>query len=539
MLSTGHQTMPNSHLRLARALLACAGITLPACVIPSDQSDQLVVTVEAPATLLVRGRTMVLTAHAWQRSASGALTELSGVEFDWQSVHSEVATVDPRDDGSALVTPVNEGVAEIRAFAPAFEKASPASVVIRVANALTIDSIRPTAVHYGEQVTLYGVGLGEVIRTSLGQADLIADSASFSGDPQGLSRQSYWVPYPAQSSRLVAISRRGSTTAAPETTVVHGPDLYHETQAPPPRVDLGGGPVRGPDTLFYNPALAVVPSEGTDALGFHRDQGLGSVSFSFTSTGPVVALFDPVLTEDQFVPAGFPTDGVTTVSTWALGFSGQYCQQRFVPFGRPVGVTAPVTLVRAFKDMPARDLLLAVYGNPPGAYAVTVRDGYVTADPRIGPDRFEENDYCAAADTNANHPDLAIDLPFADTLTIDNPYEVDWFAFSVPGDPQAEALVTARSAARPFGGSDSSNVGLMFVAPHDSFGVRLLDVVAQARTPGSGEVLTALLRGGPNYLVVVDDGGVATRYSMCLGMGSSCQLLDDGGVAVRASSPGR
>jgi hypothetical protein len=55
-----------------------------------------------------------------------------------------------------------------------------------------------------------------------------------------------------------------------------------------------------------------------------------------------------------------------------------------------------------------------------------------------------------------------------------------------------------------------------------------LDEVAEARTPGSDEALTALLAPGVYYLIVVDDGGVATRYSVCLALGTSCHLLEEG-----------
>lgn len=504
-----------------RAVSLSAVIALSACAVPSDQSDQVVITIEAPATLLVRGRTLVLTAHAWRRGAAGELSQLPGVAFDWKTLRPDLATVDPRLDGTALVTPVNAGNAEIQASASEFEDAAPATIELRVANALTIDSIRPSTVHYGEQITLFGVGLGEIERASLGQGDLIPDPTTFAGESQGVGQLSFWVPYPAASDRLVAVSSRGSTTVAPDSTTVLPQDLYHELHAPPPEVDLDGPPVRGADTLFHNPALAIVPGEGPDALQFHRSRSEGSLTFVVSSTGPVVTLFDPVLTADRNVPATFPADA--RIESWAVGFSGQYCGSRFIDLGRPVSVAAPVTLVRALRNAP-RDLLLAVYGDPSGRYSVTVRDGYVTADPRIGPDRLEENDYCAGADANAADPDRAVVLDFADTLTIDNPYEVDWLRFEVPGDPEevGDSLVTMRTAARPFGATDSSNVGLMLV------GGERLDVLGQSRTPGSSEAITARLEPGTYYLIVVDDGGVATRYSVCLAFGSSCRFVDEG-----------
>ena len=159
---------------------------------------------------------------------------------------------------------------------------------------------------------------------------------------------------------------------------------------------------------------------------------------------------------------------------------------------------------------------MGIYGAPPGRYGITVRDGYLTADPRIPADRLEENDYCDAADTSP------VELPFADTLTIDNPYEVDWIKFTLPGTfEDSSVMVTVRTAARPFGSSDSSDVGLILTEEERP------RVVASARTDGSTETLTEFLRPGVHYLVVVDDGGVATRYSVCVALGNTCLLPDE------------
>jgi hypothetical protein len=517
---------------------ACAFACAAAgCVLPSDQSDTVVVTVDAPSAVLLRGRTMVLTAHAWEKLETGALRELSGVPFQWRSLQPDLATIDPRADGTALITPLNEGVTKVEAVAVGLGEAAPGVVELRVVSALAIDSVRPSMVRYGEQVTIYGIGVDEITRASLGQADLVPDPLSFSGTPQGAGQLSYWVPYPAQTDRLVALSRGGSTAAAPEPTEVKTQDLYHELSLPPPRVDVDGRPARGPDTLFFNPAMAAVPGEGLDVFEFHQDQPGRTFTITLTSTGPVVTSFDPVLTAERNLPNVFPADDELETLTWALGFSGQYCGDEFLPTGRPVTPASPVTLVRALKEVPYEDLFLGVYGEPPGQYTVTVRNGYVTADPRIGADRFEENDFCAAADSNAVSVGRQVVLPFSDTLTIDNAYEVDWYRFTVPPqvppgplpdpseppDPDArDSLVTIRTAPRPFGASDSSNIGLILVP---AFGIT--SIIADSRTPSSEETITALLSSGDYYLIVLDDGGVATRYSLCLGYGPTCPLFEE------------
>lgn len=499
-------------LTLAPAL-ACA---LSACVAPSDESDQVQVTIEAPSDLMIEGRTMLLSAHAWRLDGSGGRRELSGIAFGWGTESPGVATVQGRPDGTALVTPVSAGTVRVHALATALEDAQPGTLDLRVANAVTIDSVRPALVHYGDQVTVYGVGLGDINRVSLGQGDLLPDSASFLGQPEGVGQLNLWVPFPAASSPLVVTSRLGITTAASDTTHVRPQDLYHELQLPAPTVELAGPASRGPDTLFFNPALALVDGEVFDVLRFHRAVR-GSLTFTIASTGPVVTLFNPVLTADREPPSSFQL-GFTG---WAIGFADQFCHGKHVVLGRPLGITAPVRLVRALKDIDLTDLLVAVYGEPSGQYAVTVQDGYRTAEPRIVPDRFEENDFCDGADAHDADPSQRLDLPFADTLTIDNPYDVDWFRFHTPGfsDDGIPRLITIRTAARPFAASDSSNIGVLLVDP---------EVIDSSRGPGSSERLTALLQPGTDYyLVVVDDAGVATRYSLCVAAGSTCSFLEE------------
>lgn len=494
--------------------LTCA---LWACIAPSDQSDRVLVTIEAPSDLVIQGRTMLLSAHAWQVDGAGGRRELSGVAVEWGSENPDVAIVLRRSDSTALVTPVRPGTVRIYALAIAFEDAAPASVDLRVANAVTIDSVRPTVVHYGDQVTVYGIGLGDITRVSLGQGDLLPDSASFLGQPEGAGQINLWVPFPAATSPLVVTSRVGTTTAAPDTTEVHPKDLYHELELPPPTIELGGPTSRAPDTLFYNPALALVEGEPFDLLHFHR-AAAGSLTFSFSSVGPALTLFNPVLTADREVPLTFQAG----FRSWAIGFADQYCHGHRVVLGRPVGINAPVKLVRALKNVDLTDLQVAVYGEPSGPYRVTVQDGYVTADPRIVADRFEENDSCEGADASDADPSRRIEPPFADTLTIDNPYDVDWFRFRTAGsieDAGPPVLVTIRVAARPFAARDSSDIGLVLASP---------EVFDSSRMPGSSERLTAALSPGTDYyLIVLDDGGIATRYSLCIAFGSTCQFLDE------------
>jgi hypothetical protein len=171
---------------------------------------------------------------------------------------------------------------------------------------------------------------------------------------------------------------------------------------------------------------------------------------------------------------------------------------------------------------------LSVSGVSPGRYSLTVHDGYIGSDPRIQPDRFEENDYCLAADANFQDPARRIDLgtAFADTLTIDEPYEVDWFRFTVPPAEDEGQLLSIRTAARPFGAADSSDVGLVLfrVDSLETFLDTLTSVDAESHAAGSDEELVADVTPGDYYLIVMDEAGVPTRYSLCMAIGNTCAL---------------
>ena len=73
---------------------------------------------------------------------------------------------------SCAVTGVNSGQIGINARAVAFEKAQSASFMLRVANPVEIDSIRPNLVRFGDTVTVYGVGVDSIFFVQLGPATL-------------------------------------------------------------------------------------------------------------------------------------------------------------------------------------------------------------------------------------------------------------------------------------------------------------------------------------------------------------------------------
>jgi hypothetical protein len=86
---------------------------------------------------------------------------------------------------------------------------------------------------------------------------LINDSLSIGGDRKGLSYQSFWVPWPAQSGNIFAAGS-GQLVAAADTTIVLPWDLYEPNELSPTEIELDGvAPFPAiPAVRFFNPALA-------------------------------------------------------------------------------------------------------------------------------------------------------------------------------------------------------------------------------------------------------------------------------------------
>ena len=183
--------------------------------------------------------------------------------------------------------------------------------------------------------------------------------------------------------------------------------------------------------------------------------------------------------------------------------------------------------MQVFKNLPSRDLYLDVFGQLPGRFGIQVIDGYQTADPLIQPDRFEESDHCVAADANFSQASKRIDfLPFADTLTIDNPFDTDWIRFrlSASGTDNAPQLITIRTQARPFGASDSSDIHLSIGRFTDLPPLGSHDWDSHVDELGSSERMSLELAPGDYYLLIADGAGVPTRYELCIGQGVTCQM---------------
>lgn len=512
-----HRRNASAWARLAALWLCLALPPILTCGFPTDDSASLFVTVNAPSGVLVRGDSLLIVARTWQGDPESRRSQVEGVSYTWTS-DSSVAVVIPRPDGTAIVRGVGIGTTEIRAVPSDYEDAAAGALSLRVTNTVAIDRVEPNTVRYGQQITLHGTGLGRITRVTLGEVNLIPDTTSFIGDSAGVGQQRFWVPFPATSNRVLAVAEEGFSAPAADSTIVIGADLYDGPGGEPAVIALEDG--RG--VLFSNPALALTAAGESDRdFHFVRADTSRAVTFVVTTYSFIPEPYIPTLSSGRLSTI------VPSVTSWSTGIGRQFCQSGGVATFGLRSPSPPFTIVQALEGPTVRDLYLRVSGKAAGRFGIRVIDGYQTADPRILPDRYEENDYCVAADSNHADAERRIaSPPFSDTLTIDNGFDTDWFRFTIPAidEDDSPQLVTILTEARPFGASDSSDINLSlgsaFVGPFDD----PIVWTAAVDGPGSSERISLELAPGDYYLLVEDGVGVATRYSLCIGLGVSCSL---------------
>src|SRR5258705_6519924 len=178
-------------MRFVVIAAALAGVT---CAFPSDNSDKVFVTLQAPAHVVFRGQEVSVYAQAW-RVVGTDTQAIANVDFTFTSGRGSVARVRKDFCGYATVTGVNSGNVDIIARAVSFEHAQAADLSLRVSNPLEIDSVRPKTAHYGALLTVYGVGAYSRCLGSLSFCNLIGYPFWRVRDTwSGLARRSGWVP---------------------------------------------------------------------------------------------------------------------------------------------------------------------------------------------------------------------------------------------------------------------------------------------------------------------------------------------------------
>src|SRR5262245_11932459 len=272
--------------------VALSGVT---CAFPTDKSDQVIVRLDAPSQVVLRGQDMSVYAQAFH--VVGVDTQpLTNVAFQFYTGSSNIALVQNDGGGYATVTGVNSGTVDITARVVPFEHAQQADLVLRVSNPLEIDSVRPSPVHFGDLVTVYGVGADSIFLANLAGVQLIEYPFSRVRDPvTGLGHMKFWVPPPARSAPLFYLGAGvfGFDTAT--TQVFKDDDVFEPNDSQPSIINLDlGGPWPGTflaPILFTNPALAFEPpdrgSELDDWFKFQRSDTTRPTTFilSYPSFG--------------------------------------------------------------------------------------------------------------------------------------------------------------------------------------------------------------------------------------------------------------
>jgi hypothetical protein len=500
-----------------KVLVLVIGAGLLACSDTTEAVDQSYVTISSASPVVLRGDQLELTAKLWTRTSSSDSVEVRNAELVWSSDDPTLAALAAKDNNTTVATGVNPGVVQIRAIATGFEGATPATFALRVSNPLEIDSMRPSVVRYGEKVTMYGVGVNTLFFAALQGAALLPDTFSVSTGNGGLGQLSFWVPPPASTGHAVVLSP-GLIVSAPDSTVVVPRDLYEPNESNPSVLDLSSGPFPTlPLVRFYNPALAFESRLRADSLGvdWYRlinppagsDLTLIFMAPTF-SNAHLTFLASPVNSSDSVASPG-----------WTIG-SGLYaCKDH----AWKVKEQPADSLIIALKDVPAGPMDLISLFFVTGRYGLAVANAYLTTDPNIGPDRMEENDNCEFADRNFGVAATRVDLgvaPFSDTLTIDNPHDIDWIRFRVPGPlPQLVAFQTTAPTVLD-ASSKNGDVDLYVMAIPVAGSP--LDIKGSSRNAGSDESLNLVLDPGDYYMVVTDFAGSPTRYSLCAALGTSC-----------------
>lgn len=502
-------------------IIAAAILAAGSCSFPTDQSVGVYVTVDTPSGIILRGSELTITARVWNRVAPGDSVELKNADLLWSTSSPQLATVAHGGHGVGIVTGVNAGLVQVRVIAPGFEEASAGVVSLRVANPLEIDSVTPDTVRYGQKLRVHGVGARQVFFATIGDGGvLFPDSAFDTGEPFGLGSRVFWVPYPARSSEMLAAGA-GQFVAAPESTVVVPLDIFEPNELTPSAIDLDAPPTyaNAPFLAFVNPALAFEDLRNrTFSTDWYR---LTTAS----PNGPYTFLFEtPGLggTHLTFLTGTAGSGGVPDPAGWTLGSGQLNCKgYTFAAEQAPSD-----QMIVALTKLPSGQVDWVSHFSQQGRYSFLVARGYIVSDPRVPPDRYEENDLCDfAEDTYFNDLSLRIVLgaAWSDTLTIDNPHDVDWFMLRLSGITSQVVTIKAASQdliAPTSGVTDRSDIDLyLFKHPNQGAGLQ-----ERARDTGSGSSssITTTLPPGDYFVVVVDSAGVPAKYSLCMAKGTSC-----------------
>ncbi|PYP58690.1 MAG: hypothetical protein DMD44_06910 [Gemmatimonadetes bacterium] len=493
---------------LAAGALLIGCVTVATCVYPTEHDASVHVSLP-PVRILFRGNDTVVAARAWEIRGPGDSQPIPNVAFVWSSSDSAVATV-----AAGRVVGIKSGTVIITAAARNFDTGQLAAAdTIRVSAPLEIDSVRPRIVRYGELVSLYGVGVDSIFAAQLKSTPLILDPFADTAFANGTSRRLYWVPPPAQTDSLFFFGISGGNGVLGfvhgDTTRVIEHDLFEPDDTIPQPINLGAPPPfpAYPILRFFNPALAFEPlrrgeKNGVDWYHFTQAQ---TQDLTIILTAPQIAgTFSTFLT-DSLGWNGPAKTYVIGSDSWTFGPKSHACHGAGFAPAEAVGDSTIV----AFKNLPPPGLdAIAIYGTP-GRYGLSVLAGYVSELPA---DAHEDDNSCNAADLRGTVPAPT----FRDTLTIENPHDVDWIRFRYTS-PGATSTAQVRLHAFPGTHPDSLKDLDLYVIKVPAATDTVVSVVAADTAAGSDVNLTPSLATGDYYLAIVDFAGTTTTYEVCVG----------------------
>jgi hypothetical protein len=484
-----------------------------------------------PVRILFSGHDTVVAARAWEVRGPADSQAITNVVFVWSSSDPTVATVD-----AGRVVGIKSGTTIIRAAAVNFDKGQLAAAdTVRISAPLEIDSVVPDTARYGQVVTVFGPGADKVVLASMkGAFFLYPYPFSAKHDTNGYGQQKFWIPPPAESDRITFIGN-GIVTASADSTHVLKRDVYEPNETAPHRFDLDAPrPFPYPGTVYnlllvYNPALFFEPLKRGDTLGvdWYRFGHSTARDLTIILTAPSVHGTFSTFVTDSLAWTG--TTYALGPGSWTFGPGSHACHG--LGFS-PHEANGDSTIV-AFKNAPAGALHAITLYRQAASYGMAVLDGYASELPA---DAHEDDNSCNAADLRDT-----MQAPFRDTLTIENPHDVDWIRFHyINGGlgTSAQFRLHAFPGSHPDSVKDLDLYVMNVPAPGDT----VLKLVLADTAAGSDVNRTTALATGDYYVAVVDFAGTTTTYEVCVGTvpllaGGFCNTAFPSPPAVSGSAP--
>jgi len=490
---------------LAALALLLTVVAVGTCAYPTEHDSSVHVSI-TPVRILFSGHDTVVAARAWEVRGPADSQAIPNVVFVWSSSDPTVATVD-----AGRVVGIKSGTSIIRAAAVNFDKGQLAAAdTVRISAPLEIDSVVPDTARYGRVVTVFGPGADKVVLASMkGAFFLYPYPFSAKHDTTGYGQQKFWIPPPAESDRITFIGN-GIVTASADSTHVLKRDVYEPNDTAPHRFNLDGPrPFPYPGTVYdlllvYNPALFFEPLKRGDTLGvdWYRFGHSTARDLTIILTAPSVHGTFSTFVTDSLAWTG--TTYALGPGSWTFGPGSHACHG--LGFS-PHEANGDSTIV-AFKNAPAGALHAITLYRQVARYGMAVIDGYASELPA---DAHEDDNSCNAADLRDT-----MQAPFRDTLTIENPHDVDWIRFHYTNGglgTSAQFRLHAFPGSHPDSVKDLDLYVMNVPAPGDT----VLKLVLADTAAGSDVNRTTALATGDYYVAVVDFAGTTTTYEVCVG----------------------